>query len=84
MISIPIVAFKATDYVNGRRPLSFHAVSLGQDTASSPLRRMAQIYLEVQNNALDDRLLPAAANVQSSYTEALDTVHWPKALFVSR
>jgi hypothetical protein len=35
---------------------------------------MAQIALEVQNNAPHDPLLPAVANVPSSYTEALDTV----------
>ena len=57
-----------------RRPLSFHAVSFGRDTASSSLRRMAQIALDVQNTAPQDPLLPAAASVPSSYTEALDTV----------
>ncbi|KAH9029425.1 hypothetical protein EDB85DRAFT_1867188 [Lactarius pseudohatsudake] len=56
------------------RPLSFHSVSFGQDASSSSLRRMAQIALEVQNNAPHDPLLPAGANVPSSYTEALDTV----------
>lgn len=56
------------------RPLSFHAVSFGQDAASSSLRRMAQIALDVQNNAPHDPLLPATAHVPSSYTEALDTV----------
>jgi len=45
---------------------------------------MAQIALEVQNNAPHDPLLPAGANVPSSYTEALDTVSLPKALFVAR
>jgi hypothetical protein len=56
------------------RPLSFHAVSFGQDATSSSLRRMAQIATEVQHNAPHDPLLPPAANVPSSYTEALDTV----------
>jgi len=56
------------------RPLSFHAVSFGQDARSASLRRMAQIALEVQNNAPHDPLLPAAANVPSSFNEALDTV----------
>ncbi|KAI9460718.1 hypothetical protein F5148DRAFT_1377366 [Russula earlei] len=60
---------------NTRRPLSFHAVSFGQDSASSSLRRMAQVALDVQqNNAVEDPLLPATATVPSSYTEALDTV----------
>lgn len=68
-----------TDDAIARRPLSFHAVSFGKDSRSSSLRRMAQIASEVQNNAPPDPLLPAAANVPSSYTEALDTVSWPKA-----
>jgi len=56
------------------KPLSFHAVSFGHDSTSSSLRRMAQIALEVQNNAPRDPLAPAAAIVHSSYAEALDTV----------
>jgi len=56
------------------RPLSFHAVSFGQDVASASLRRMAQIALGEQQNAPRDPLLPANANIPSSYTEALDTV----------
>jgi hypothetical protein len=35
---------------------------------------MAQIALDVQNNAPQDPLLPATASVPSSYTDALDTV----------
>jgi hypothetical protein len=64
----------AANDTNVRRPLSFHAVSFGHDVNSSSLRRMAQIALEVQNNAPQDPLLPANANIPSSYTEALDTV----------
>ena len=60
--------------MNSRRPLSLHAVSFGHDAASSSLRRMAQIALEVQNNAPQDPLLPMTASIVSSYTEALDTV----------
>jgi hypothetical protein len=56
------------------RALSFHAVSFGQEATSSSLRRMAQIALDVQTNAPHDPLLPAAANVPSSYSVALDTV----------
>ena len=67
-----------TNDAYARRPLSFHAVSFGQDATSSSLRRMAQIASEVQNNAPHDPLLPPAANVPSSYTEALDTVSWLK------
>jgi len=56
------------------RPLSFHAVSFGHEAASTSLRRMAQIALEIQGNAPHDPLLPATANIPSSYTEALDTI----------
>ena len=81
LISMPIINYsRFTDHANARRPLSFHAVSFGQDASSSSLRRMTEIALEVQNNAPHDPLLPAAANVPSSYTEALDTVSWPKTL----
>lgn len=69
-LSFPI----ASNEVDDRRPLSFHTVSFGQDVTSTSLRRMAQIALEVQNNAPRDPLLPANANIPSSYTEALDTV----------
>ncbi|KAG2340542.1 hypothetical protein BDR05DRAFT_937722 [Suillus weaverae] len=56
------------------KPLSFHAVSFGSDTSSTYLRRMSQIALDTQNNAPRDPLVPPAAIVASSYTEALDTV----------
>jgi len=56
------------------RPLSLHAVSFGHEVTSTSLRRMAQVALEVQNTAPQDPLLPATANIPSSYTEALDTV----------
>jgi len=35
---------------------------------------MAQIALQVQSNAPQDPLRPAAATIPSSYTEALDSV----------
>jgi hypothetical protein len=74
-VNSPLVRFSGlADDANNRRPLSFHAVSFGQDASSASLRRMAQIALEVQNNAPHDPLLPAVANVPSSFTEALDTV----------
>ena len=72
------------DNMNARRPLSFHAVSFGQDGASSSLRKMARIALEVQNNAPQDPLLPAGASVPSSYTEALDTVRGQCLVFYPR
>jgi hypothetical protein len=71
LLYLPVIDYS----INSRRPLSFHAVSFGHDAASSSLRRMAQIALDVQqNNAPQDPLLPATASVPSSYTEALDTV----------
>ena len=82
---IPTVAsfLTLTGDSNGRRPLSFHAVSFGEESSTSSLKRMAQIALEVQNDGANDPLLPAGANVPSSYTEALDTVSRPKILLVS-
>ncbi|KAJ7656315.1 hypothetical protein DFH06DRAFT_1091207 [Mycena polygramma] len=56
------------------KPLSFHAVSFGSASQSAVLRRMAQVALEVQTNAPRDPLTPAEATVDSSYSEALDTV----------
>ncbi len=43
---------------------------------------MTQIALDVQNNAPQDPLLPATANIPSSYTEALDTVRGKRLLFI--
>jgi hypothetical protein len=57
-----------------RKPLSFHAVSFGQDSQSSYLRRMVQIALDIQTKAPRDPLAPAASTVLSSYSQALDTV----------
>jgi hypothetical protein len=66
-----------------RKPLSFHAVSFGRDAMAATLRRMAQLALDIQNNAPHDPLLPATASIPSSFTTALDTVssrasntHW--------
>ncbi|KIJ07932.1 hypothetical protein PAXINDRAFT_102749 [Paxillus involutus ATCC 200175] len=56
------------------KALSFHAVSFGKDRHSSTLRRMSHIALEAQRRAPRDPLLPAEAIVESSYSEALDTV----------
>jgi hypothetical protein len=80
-----------THNLNARRPLSFHAVSFGQDPTTSSLRRMAQIalevqkiaqiYLKAQNNTPDNPSQPTAATVPSSYTEALDTVSWRQSSF---
>ncbi|TDL23180.1 hypothetical protein BD410DRAFT_721351 [Rickenella mellea] len=57
------------------KPLSFHAVSFGQNRLSASLRRMAEIAEEVASAAPRDPLIPAAALVGSQYTEALDTVN---------
>ena len=78
----PILALFPTEKSNVRRPLSFHAVSFGQDSTSSSLRTMAQIALEVQYAAPHDPLLPAAANIPSSYMEALDTVNWSNSFWL--
>ncbi|KAJ7117660.1 hypothetical protein C8R44DRAFT_791229 [Mycena epipterygia] len=56
------------------KPLSFHSVSFGSASQSAVLRRMAQVALEVQTNAPRDPLMPAEATIDSSYSEALDTV----------
>ena len=72
-VNFRFLLMKAND-PDGRRPLSFRAVSFGHDATSTSLRRMTQIALEIQGNAPQDPLLPAAANIPSSYTEALDTV----------
>ncbi|KAJ7722957.1 hypothetical protein B0H16DRAFT_1895971 [Mycena metata] len=56
------------------KPLSFHAVSFGRASQSAVLRRMAQIALEVQTNAPRDPLTPPEAIINSSYSDALDTV----------
>jgi len=58
----------------GRKPLSFHTVSFGEDASTTTLRRMADLALEVQNSVPRDGLLPAAVNVPSSFSTALDTV----------
>ncbi|KAH9046371.1 hypothetical protein EDB83DRAFT_2295029 [Lactarius deliciosus] len=55
------------------KPLSFHSVSFGPDSSSSTLRRMAQLALEIQNNAPRGRG-PATTSIPSSFTVALDTV----------
>ena len=53
-----------------RKPLSFHAVSFGEDASETTLRRMANLALDLQNNAPR----PAPATVPSSFATALDTV----------
>ncbi|KAF8262190.1 hypothetical protein EI94DRAFT_721094 [Lactarius quietus] len=58
------------------KPLSFHSVSFGQDSSSSTLRRMAQLALEVQNNAPRGQG-PPTTSIPSSFTVALDTVSTP-------
>ncbi|KAI0253465.1 hypothetical protein BJV78DRAFT_1153081 [Lactifluus subvellereus] len=56
------------------KPLSFHAVSFGEDDSAATLRRMAELALEAQNEAPHDPLLPTAANIPSSFATALDSV----------
>jgi len=54
-----------------RKPLSFHAVSFGQECSNYTLRQMAELALEIQNDALPGRMPPT---LPSSFTTALDTV----------
>ncbi|PPQ72320.1 hypothetical protein CVT26_007277 [Gymnopilus dilepis] len=54
------------------KPLSFHGVSFGPK--NQILRRMAQIAREIQTSVPPDPLQPAAAMVESSFAEALDSV----------
>ena len=69
-----LVHFLTMSHSFARKPLSFHSVSFGEDASSQTLRRMADLALEIQNNAPHDVLLPAAAAVPSSFATALDTV----------
>jgi len=52
-------------------PLSFQAVSFGAESRAYRLRRMAQLALEIQNNAPHDRSRPV---IPSSFTMAPDTI----------
>jgi Mg-chelatase subunit ChlD len=63
------------------KPLSFHAISFGQESESVHLRRMVQIALDIQNDAPQDPLAPVAATLLSSYSQALDTVRMIFILF---
>jgi len=56
------------------KPLSFHSILFGPDASSFYLQRMANLALEVQNNAPRDARMPQAASVPSSFSIALDTV----------
>ena len=55
---------------NLRMPLSFHAVSFGNDSYTGKLRRMVQIAQEVEKSAPQNSL---TKSIPSSFTEALDT-----------
>jgi len=55
-------------------PLSFHSISFGPESSSSYLRRMADLALEIQNDALPNARNRSTASVPSSYSVALDTV----------
>jgi len=48
------------------------SVTFGQDSTSTSLRRMVKIALDAQNNALQGRLIPAAATGPSMHMEVLD------------
>jgi hypothetical protein len=68
--------FLVDDLLVLRKPLSFHSVSFGIDSSSSSLRRMAQLALDIQNNAPRGQG-PPTTSIPSSFTVALDTVSIP-------
>ncbi|KAI0250890.1 CHAT domain-containing protein [Lactifluus subvellereus] len=57
------------------KPLSLHAVSFGGEASTSPLPKMANLALKIQKDAARSRTVPEAANIPSTFTTALDTVH---------
>ena len=63
---------QVTYSTNPRMPLSFHAVSFGNDVYSHMLRRMVGIAQEIEKSAPRNSL---TSSIPSSYTEALDTVN---------
>lgn len=63
------------------RPVSFHGVSFGPNNGT--LRRMVQIAREIQNGVPRDPLQPAAAVVESSFAEALDSVSFVGNLWMN-
>ena len=66
---------QATDSMNERMPLSFHAVSFGPEHRSDVLRRMVDIAQEVENSVSLNPLIKKS--VPSSFAKALDTVSVP-------
>jgi hypothetical protein len=71
-ISDEVIQEVCASAIRRGRPLSFHSVSFGR-RSTSVLRRMAQVALEMQNNAAP-ALRTDAANIPSSFNTALDTV----------
>ncbi|KIO18763.1 hypothetical protein M407DRAFT_224787 [Tulasnella calospora MUT 4182] len=57
--------------VSQGKPVSFHAVSFGQDSSSTPLRRMVTVAERVAQDAPRDPLSPV---VPCSYSDAMDTI----------
>ncbi|KAG8930696.1 hypothetical protein FRC01_002390, partial [Tulasnella sp. 417] len=57
--------------VSQGKPVSFHAVSFGQDSSSTPLRRMVTVAERVAQDAPRDPLTPV---VPCSYSDAIDTI----------
>jgi hypothetical protein len=79
-VRLGCVAFFVFNFISDcfqRKPLSFHSISFGPDRSSSSLRRMANLALEIQNNAPCNPQTPAMASVPSSFAIALDTVRNP-------
>ncbi|KAG8901723.1 hypothetical protein FRC00_005050 [Tulasnella sp. 408] len=57
--------------VSHGKPVSFHAVSFGQDSSSTSLRRMVTVAERVAQDAPRDPLAPV---VPCSYSDAMDTI----------
>ncbi|KAG8926003.1 hypothetical protein FRC01_009457, partial [Tulasnella sp. 417] len=61
----------SNNWSTDRKPLSFHAVSFGQDSSSTSLRRMITVAERVAQDAPRDPLSPV---VPCSYSDAMDTI----------
>jgi hypothetical protein len=76
-VQLGCVVFFQCELVTGlftRMPRSFHTAPISPDASSFMLRRMAELALEVQNNAPRDPLRPPTMSMPSSFSVALDSV----------
>lgn len=67
----PSASGSSTNSLTVSKPVSFHAVSFGQDSRSTSLRRMVTVAERVAQEAPRDPLAPV---VPCSYSGAVDTV----------